>query len=473
MFRFRIFIAVFVVAGLLPLAGRGAPADDAQCASSPSDGGCIPAPPGLPEDVPDLDLLKTPPSPALSAVGSVPVDIERPSTPTGAAASLASGIVRGLLVPGTSTALEVTPYWMAQHPLTSADDIERRSWLAFARDFSLSFAAATGPDPTQDPNAAMAASAGLMALGARTTLYPGWRSPQAQQCVKIIDDFMKADVDARLADEQKFSATWQKDNPPPAVVRLERGPNESIDDFQKRMEAANANPTDPDATKKWNARRQAALDAWVAAWAAGHPTAADVQACGPMLEHRIGFLASAAGSVLLSAPGGDFKNFKTTGALGTTVWLTAGWSDSVGGGSGKSSSVWDYSILAASRWRHLAPRGASDASTTALDLGVRAVFAWSRWGLSAQGMRLGKGANGFGTDPATQGALALDYHLKTGYWLTVTAGSNDLGHIDSWSTLTALVHLQYNATPDRMILTDTSTTQAAAPAPAPAQGAAQ
>jgi hypothetical protein len=470
MFRFRvpISISVFVIGELLSLSGHAANPDDPQCASSPTDNGCLPPPPGLPEGVPDLDLLKTPLSPALAAVGAAPVDIERPSTPTGAAASLASGIVRGLLVPGTSTALEMTPYWMVQHPLLSGYDVERSPLRALYRDFSLSFAASTGPDPIQAPNAPMPTSAGLMALGARTTLFPGWRSPVAQQCVDRIYKFMNDDVEARAKEERTFLDDWAKakGNERPQVVTPPREEGETIEHYNEKKRAANLNL--PKLTADWSARMQAALDQWLAKWSASHPTAADVEACAPLLEHRVGFLASAAGSVLFSAPGGDFKDFNKTGALGRTVWLTAGWSDSVGaGGPPKSSGVWDYSILAAGRWRHLAPRGIPDESTSAFDIGVRAVFAWSRWGLSAQTMRLGKGANGFGTGPAMQGAVAIDYHLKTGYWLTITAGSNDIGNITSFDALTTLVHLQYNATPDRMILTDTSATQA------PAQGAAQ
>ena len=82
-------------------------------------------------------------------------------------------------------------------------------------------------------------------------------------------------------------------------------------------------------------------------------------------------------------------------------------------------------------------------------------------------MRLGSGATGFGTGGSWQGGLAIDYHLKSGYWLTATAGSADLAGIDSWATATALVSLQYNVGRDRRIQPDTSPVAPAASAGSP------
>jgi hypothetical protein len=412
---------------------------------------CDPAPPGLPEGVPDMSVLKTPVSPALAAVGGAPVDIQRPTTPTGAAASLGSGILRGLLVPGTTAAVEVTPFWLVDHPFLSADTIERQPWWAFARDFSLSFASATGPDPARPPDAVDDGTAGLVALGARTTLLPGWLSPQAAQCIRVIESFMKADVEGRGKAIDRAIADFEGAHEAPKRQEVERDP---VETYQARMDAANKDFKQK--AHDYDVARKAVLAQAEASWASTHPTAADVEACGPIIRHRIGVQAATAASVLMSAPGGDFKHFDKVGTLGETVWLTLGWTGTAG--------TWDYSILGAGRWRHQEALSSAPGATTGLDVGGRGVFAWSRVGVSLQFMRLAPGANGFGSGTAVEGAFAFDYHLKTGYWLTVTAGSTDIGHIDSLSALTALVHLQYNVGPNRLIAADDSPSQASAAA---------
>jgi hypothetical protein len=427
---------------------------------------CLAGPVGLEGMVPDVDILKTPSSPALAAVGGMPVDIERPTTATNAAASLATGIVHGLFVPGTTTAIEVMPYWLSSHPFLTASNLEATRERAFLHDLSLSFAASPGVDPAQPAGATMTTTAtptagastettnaGLMALGARTTIWPGRPSEAALACMARIGAFMKEDVDLRNIGDAEFNSTWTKDHPAPKRIEL---PQVDVTDdgalarWNSDMKAVN------DAVyAKYNAAHDAAHAQWVASWNAAHPVPDDVAGCSTIVDHRVGWVAAVAGSVLVSAPGGDFTRLRQGGTLGETAWLTAGYSWLLG-----VETSWSFSALGAVRLRHQSLIDTS-VHTNATDVGVRAVAAFGRWGLSVQGMRLGSGATGFGSDGSWQGGVAIDYHLKSGYWLTATAGSTDLAGIDSWATATALVHLQYNVARDRRIQADTS---AAAPA---------
>jgi len=461
---------------------------------------CASAPPGLENLVPDLDTLKTPSSPALALVGGAPVDIERPSTATGAAASLATGIVHGLFVPGTTTAVEVMPYWLWPHPLLTSQDVESTRGWSFLHDWSFSFAAAPGADPAKPAMSSTTTSgsttapampanpAALMSLGARTTIWPGSPSPPALACMARIQEFMKGDVALRNTDEAAFKATWTKVNAPPKRIQLPQPPSDAKDaafnqwkiDMTAVNNAAGNDAPDlpqppPDADKaafdQWSIdkaaapkvgavnsaanqeyikRYTAALAGWEKDWLAAHGVPEDVTACSKVIDHRIGFVASIAGAALISAPGGDFSQFHQGGTAGATGWFTAGYSWLIG-----TSSPWSLSGLGALRVRY---QEIVDTSThfTAADLGARAVAAFGRWGFSIQAMRLGNGATGFGTGSAWQGGAAIDYHLKSGYWLTATAGSTDLSNINSWSTLTTLVNLQYNVSRDRLIAADSA-----------------
>ena len=414
---------------------------------------CAKTAPGLGKMVPDLDLLKTPVSPALTVVGGAPVDIERPTTATDAAASLASGIVHGLFVPGTTTAIEVMPYWLWQHPRLNADDVAATRELAFLRDISISFAATTGADPAK-PAASTATmtstGAGLVALGARTTIWPGRPSAPAKACMTRIDDFMKGDVSLRNQAEGAFRAAWTTAHPTPKRIELEppKDPSDEaqVADYQARMKAANEG-----LASRHIADYRAALDQWLVTWKATHGVPDDVAACGSVIDHRVGPMASIAAATLVSAPGGDFSRVHQGGTVGQSAWLTGGYAWLVGDDAPRT-----FSLLGAVRVRRQSVLGDASSHVVAGDYGARVVSAFGKWGVSLQTMRLGQGANGVGSGQSWQGGAAVDYHLKTGYWLTVTAGSTDVASITSWSAATALVSLQYNVGRDRLIVPDTS-----------------
>ena len=449
----------------------GPAAGEQACAEAPQKD-CIPAPPGLQDMVPDLDILKTPLSPALSLVGGAPVDIERPTTPTGAAMSLGTGIAHGLFVPGTSTAVEVTPYWLWPRPALTAAKALATPGLAFVRDFSLSFAAAPGANPAKPPDMTPAPTtpdtipttndAGLVALGLRTTIWPGDLSEAAQSCVTRLDEFAKGDVSLRAPEEAAFTAKWQKENP--TLTRVEVSLPQNFGDpadvkrYQGAMTAANVDYSNR-AAAQLTAYHEA-LQTWLAAWTKAHGVPDDVAACASIIHHRVGFIASVAGAALVSAPGGDFGRWRQGGTTGETAWLTAGYSWFLG----RYGVPGDVSVLGALRLRHQEIVDTT-VHTNAGDYGGRVVGAFARWGVSVQVMHLGPGANGFGSNTSWQGGLAIDYHLKSGFWLTATAGSTDLEEIDSWSTATALIRLQYNVGRDRLILTDDSATSATSATP--------
>src|SRR3954447_19683576 len=104
--RRRLWAAVIAgVLWALPAAARAG--DEDSCAGVGTGTldveNCAPRPRSVLALVPDLNVLKTPTSPAFAAIGDAPDEVERPTTPTGAALGLVSGLARGLLTPGTST----------------------------------------------------------------------------------------------------------------------------------------------------------------------------------------------------------------------------------------------------------------------------------------------------------------------------------------------------------------------------------
>jgi hypothetical protein len=438
---------------------RSARAADGACRADPAQASmkdCDKTSPGLGKMVPDLDILETPGSPALAAVGGAPVDIERPTTATAAAASLASGIVHGLFVPGTTTAIEVMPYWLWRHPRLTADDVEATRDLAFLHDISISFAATPGADPAKpvDTTATTAtmtsANAGLVALGARTTIWPGRPSEAAKACMARIDDFMRGDVSLRNQAEAAFRTEWTAAHPMPGRVEVEPAKDLNDDtqvaDYQARMKAANEG-----VAARHIADYRAALEHWLVTWRATHGVPDDVAACGLVINHRVGPIASIAGAALVSAPGGDFSRLRQGGTFAQRAWLTGGYSWLFG-----DDTPTTFSLLGALRVRRQRVLGDAGSHIVAGDYGARVVNAFGQWGLSLQAMRLGEGANGVGSGQSWQGGVAVDYHLQTGYWLTATAGSTDIGSITSWTAATVLVSLQYNVGRDRLILPDAS-----------------
>lgn len=65
--------------------------------------------------------LQTPPSPALQILGATSTAVERPSTPSAVAASLASAIQKSGGIPD-NFGLEVAPYWLYSHPNLTFED---------------------------------------------------------------------------------------------------------------------------------------------------------------------------------------------------------------------------------------------------------------------------------------------------------------------------------------------------------------
>jgi hypothetical protein len=453
--------AATLAALLLARAARAAEDACSEAADPAAAGDCLPPPPVAGKMVPDLNVLKTPVSPAVAAIGVAPVDIQRPSTPTGAAVGLASGIVRGLLVPGTSTSVDVAPYWLWQHASLTAAKVEAQPWLAFLRDLSLSAATAPGKETrTASDGSETTIDVGRLGLGVRTTLWPGMPSRAALHCMDVIDRYMHDDVLDRARNDQEFERQYRQLHPPPQIQRIAFDPKTMTpDEFTQKLEALNAEQIP--ASNRWIAGYNAAYVAWKAERQEGHAPSREVVECAPVVHHREGPLAAAAASVAWSAPGGNFQQLSAGGRRDVTLWVTAGWTASFGG-LGRVGAAQDLSLFGAVRQRWQTLFGAKDVNGT--DYGARAVYAWARLGLSVQAIHAGPGFAQPTAPAAWTGGAAIDYHLVSGYWLTLAAASDDLGKINSWSTARALVQIQYNVGRERLIERDGGATQEQRPA---------
>jgi hypothetical protein len=116
------------------------------------------------QDVPELDALRTPPTPAFAVLDIEPSAVERPTTPSDAAVALVNNFRDGA-VP-KNFAFESSPYWLVSRPhLTWRQDAQRSVGQSIARTTSASVATAeTGTDLVPVTS---------LAFGFRTLIFSG------------------------------------------------------------------------------------------------------------------------------------------------------------------------------------------------------------------------------------------------------------------------------------------------------------
>jgi hypothetical protein len=96
------------------------------------------------DEIPDLDKIRAPDSPAFVLLGVSPTEIQRPTTPTELSVALGSFVSQGSLVVPDSLAVEVAPYWLVSHPkLTGAAMATSSVPEALLRNFTVSLATTT------------------------------------------------------------------------------------------------------------------------------------------------------------------------------------------------------------------------------------------------------------------------------------------------------------------------------------------
>jgi len=127
---------------------------------------------------PELDALRTPPTPAFTVLDLEPSAVERPATPADAAMAFVSNFRNGT-VP-KNFAFESSPYWLASRPhVTWRGDARRTVAQSLARTSSVSVATAeTGTEP---------APVSSLAFGFRTLVFSGRLTAQTVTALENLE----------------------------------------------------------------------------------------------------------------------------------------------------------------------------------------------------------------------------------------------------------------------------------------------
>jgi hypothetical protein len=487
---FRIARALGVAA--VALGASSAAAADGQCPEATPgvvDDACVPTRPAGVALIPDLSVLKSPETPAFAALDLAPTAITRPGTPTGAAVELASGIVHGVMNPGQNVAIDVSPYWLVSHPTVTAKQIADQPSRAFYRRFSLSFATAEGKVKLADTSGQLVdTSVGRVAFGARTSLLPGEASEAAKKCGEYVDTFVKHSTEAVATAQAVFVAAWKSKNPtptpPPRPTDGDLDPPKPTDArFRPTAPSdearAEARAKFDEANRKWNERMEAIeanktylieLDAWarrldeaIATWrkSLDETPSADVLACLDVMHHREGLMLDIAAAEVLNFPADDIKRLSAAGGHSTLLWATGGYTLTWGTTRPGGGYAYDLSFLGLAKitWDHVA----RVPDTRGMQLGARAVLAVQKFGFSVEGLRTA--ADGVGAPPTTyRVAAGVDYHLKSGIWLTITGGA-ELDDKGKPTEPLALANFQANFGHERLITPDTTVSRPSGSSP--------
>lgn len=409
------------------------------------------APPAMPEDclrappggklAPDLEILKTPDTPALSTLGLTGTVVGRPATPTGAAVTLATGIASGLVNPGQSMAFEFAPFWLFDHPRLTVDDLEKKKWPTALHTASLSFA--TAPTKVDTPQAATAGQdAQSFALGLRTTLLNGRRSPAAERCAQAIQQFDVADAQSINQAWEVHDREWELNKPKRPEFATQDEYLKALKVFQEHKAAAR---------RQWRARWEAALQ---------RPPAYLLE-CAPVLQQRQGVLLDLALTARWLFPGGRVGRYHDGGNAAYAGWLTLAIAETRDPFAPTVDTLLDLTVLFVARGEYLDYTGPEPRRFRG-DAGGRVVLAWDRFGFSVE--VLGRWQLAGPSDKTVRVAGMVDYHLRSGIWATVSFGRGFIEPVPDHAGLIALLNLQANFGPERRIAPDAPpTSRAVAP----------
>jgi hypothetical protein len=444
---------------------------DRQALAGPTDK-CEPKPAETP-DAPDLGFLKTPASPAFAALGLSPTTIDRPTTPKGAAVTIASGLADAAgISPAENFAMELTPYWTFSHPDVTAEELLNEGVEALWRNASLSLAVVRGSSagsmtsmmPTTSDGDAVDKRA---AAGFRTTLWPGRPSDAALSCQKYLRVYLDGIVARMSAERVKFLADWEKQNP---QVQLDASGEPKAADFpdtpEGRQALARAIEERHQAVKaqkdwrelvSWRRKRRLDLAAYMQAHATSVQPAEDpmVATCLERIHDRRGLMADLAIAGTATVPGGDLSKISSNGRHGMEGWLTGGWVSGTSslGAAGTPSS---WSLLASVHAQQETTQP-NDVETSRLDLGGRGVWAWGRFGLSLEGIYRRQSETGTKSH-RYRATIGFDFRVVGSTWINIVAGK-DFGLKADEKPLLTLANLQWAFGPERKLLPDTAVSQ--------------
>jgi hypothetical protein len=264
-----------------------------------------------------------------------------------------------------------------------------------------------------------------VSIGAHTSLYPGRPSDAARDCARVVDVYMRSDVVAVAAAKNAFVAAWIGAHPRPDEPKRLPAPKPSpgVDirpanaEWNRQMDALNADFVA--ALARWSQELSAAIAAWRKEQA--EKPGPEVLACLDVIHHRSGPMLDVAFAEVLSFPGNDIRRLDDAGRRDEILWATGGYTKSWGPNRPGAKRAYDLSLLGLFKynWQHIA----NAPGPNRMQVGARAVFAFERWGFSAEGLMsrarvMGTSITGYRV------SATVDYYLKTGMWLTLTGGAD-------------------------------------------------
>ena len=339
------------------------------------------------QEIPEFNKLRTPASPALVLLGVAPTTIQRPNTPATLAASLVEGFgAEGLRAPN-GYAIEVAPYWLVPHPTLTLRNYAHDP-ASFLRTFTVSLASA---DSTSDDDGR---THGRLAFGLRGMLISSSHKLATDTlCIgraEAAGAFIAQRVGAVMA---AFVAT----HPGATADQIEA---ERIKATEHVIRAA------PDSIQDVVSEEHTA-------------------GCIDLFVVNRGFTLDIAGGGAWSFLDGAWDNGRMARA---GIWLTPAF---------KWSDQGDLVGLASINWQGLD----ADSTSRIIDLGVRGIYAWSKFAISAETIYRNLGGDVPGDD-LWRVDVGIDVELRDGIWLTSTFGK-DFNARDARSLL-AIANLQWN-----------------------------
>jgi len=354
--------------------------------------------PGLgqdPKDLPALNSIRTPNSPAFSILGIQPTSVERPNTPADLTISI-DNATEGFSEFPQNYALEFSPYWMTRAPrsVTWQDDVKRTLPKSIARTFSISFATTFKEVEGQENRG--------LSYGLRTFLLSGRTSQKSINDIKVIEHSLKG-----LS--ERFEAEFK-----PKLDELEK-------ELRRRLAI---DSLDKEQVREWfnleksriNEERVAALN----------------EVTEELKTNAEAFSTQRVGVIVEAAFAGAYRSDSTSSDLkdsGYAFWLTPAYVQK------------DYSLVGVLRYLK------DSLSNESMEYGARLVLTKNRYALSVEYLK-GNYRGEASLQDRERIAVLVEFVVSKSLWATISFG-DDNNNPGGENSLFSTFGLKFNIAKDR------------------------
>jgi hypothetical protein len=356
------------------------------------------------QEVPDLDALRTPPTPAFAVLDIEPSAVERPATPSDVAMALVNDFRDGA-VP-KNFAFESSPYWLVSRPhVTWRDDAQRAVGQSLARTTSVSVA-------TAETGAEIAPVTSL-AFGFRTLIFSGRLAPQT---IKALEN-----LERRLAENGAVFLSLMREHGlsaletelldctiprPPSLPPSEGAKEKCVADYETKKRELTDIVLQSDAFKR---------------------ASAPLTGAGNVVPKREGFFLEVAGAVAWDFADADWEAQEF-----------------------RKRAIWVTPSYASGGWAALGVIRYEDARATedAVDWGGRVVYSASNYAVSLEYVE---------RSPIDSATLTRshrligtgEYRVTSGTWIVASFGKDRQKTAETANTLIAQLGLSFNFSKER------------------------